>query len=47
MLEALRQDYQAMRTAQMFYGDTPTFENIAERLRSVEKEINSIWEDQG
>lgn len=42
LLEALRQDYQAMLAAQMFYGDTLAFETIVERLRQLEAEINSI-----
>ncbi len=42
LLDALRQDYQAMLTAQMFYGDTLTFETIVERLQQLEAEINSI-----
>ena len=42
LLEALRQDYQAMLAAQMFYGDTLAFESIVERLRRLEAEINSI-----
>ena len=40
LLEALRQDYQAMLAAQMFYGDTLPFETIVERLRRLEVEIN-------
>lgn len=43
LLDALRQDYQAMLTAQMFYGDTSAFETIVERLRLLEAEINSIF----
>jgi hypothetical protein len=42
LLDALRQDYQAMLAAQMFYGDTLTFETIEERLRRLEAEINGI-----
>ena len=42
LLGALRQDYQAMLAAQMFYGDTMAFEFIVERLRQLEAEINSI-----
>ena len=41
LLEALRQDYQAMLAAQMFYGDTLPFETIVERLRRLEAEINA------
>ena len=40
LLEALRQDYQAMLAAQMFYGDTLPFEPIVERLRQLEAGIN-------
>jgi len=40
LLEALRQDYQAMLAAQMFYGETLAFETIVERLRRLEAEIN-------
>lgn len=42
LLEALRQDYQAMLAAQMFYGETLAFETIVERLRGLEAEINSL-----
>lgn len=42
LLEALRQDYQAMLAAQMFYGETLAFETIVERLRQLEAEINRI-----
>ena len=42
LLEALRQDYQAMLAAQMFYGDTLPFEPIVERLRRLEAEIKGI-----
>ncbi|NVZ11271.1 nucleotidyl transferase AbiEii/AbiGii toxin family protein [Allochromatium humboldtianum] len=42
LLDALRQDYQAMLAAQMFYGDTLVFETIVGRLRQLEAEINSI-----
>jgi len=40
MLAALRQDYQAMLNAQMFYGDILPFERIVERLTALEKQIN-------
>lgn len=40
LLVALRQDYQAMLAAQMFYGDTLIFETIVERLQRLEAEIN-------
>jgi hypothetical protein len=40
LLDSLRQDYQAMLAAQMFYGDTLAFEMIVERLRGLEAEIN-------
>ena len=42
LLDALRQDYQAMLAAQMFYGDTLVFEAIVGRLRQLEVEINRI-----
>jgi hypothetical protein len=42
LLDALRQDYQAMLTAGMFYGDIMPFERIAERLAVLEQEINSV-----
>ena len=42
LLEVLRQDYQAMLAAQMFYGDTVKFEEIVERLRILEAAINSL-----
>lgn len=38
--DALREDYQAMISAQMFYGDTLPFERIIERLSDLEQEIN-------
>ena len=40
LLTALRQDYQAMLAAQMFYGETLVFETIVERLRELEAQIN-------
>jgi len=40
LLDALRQDYQAMLDAQMFYGEIPSFERIIERLGVLEREIN-------
>ena len=40
LLDALRQDYQAMLNAQMFYGDILPFERIVERLTALEKQIN-------
>lgn len=40
LLDALKQDYQAMLSAQMFYGDTLPFDHIVERLTALEKEIN-------
>lgn len=42
LLVALRQDYQAMLAAQMFYGDTLAFEVVVDRLQSLEAVINSI-----
>ena len=41
-LDALRQDYQAMLAAQMFYGDTLAFDVIVERLQGLELEINQM-----
>lgn len=40
-LAALNQDYDAMRSAGMFYGDVPSFDRIVERLRQLEIEINT------
>ncbi|MBB0025228.1 MULTISPECIES: nucleotidyl transferase AbiEii/AbiGii toxin family protein [Burkholderiaceae] len=40
LLDALSQDYQAMLSAQMFYGETLPFERIVERLTALEKAIN-------
>lgn len=40
LLNALRQDYQAMLSAQMFYGEILPFERIVERLRALEQQIN-------
>lgn len=40
LLGALRRDYQAMRDAQMFYGESWAFEAIIERLQALEDEIN-------
>lgn len=41
-LDALRQDYQAMLDAKMFYGDILTFDQIVERLRVLEQEVNHV-----
>lgn len=40
LLGALRDDYQAMLAAQMFYGETLPFDRIIERLAALEQEIN-------
>lgn len=40
LLDALKQDYQAMLDAQMFYGNILPFDHIAERLTALEKQIN-------
>ncbi|ACT05321.1 Domain of unknown function DUF1814 [Dickeya chrysanthemi Ech1591] len=40
LLDALRQDYQAMLNAQMFYGETLSFDSIVERLTRLEQQIN-------
>lgn len=41
LLDALRQDYQAMLAAQMFYGNILPFEHVVERLSALEQKINS------
>lgn len=41
LLDALRQDYQAMLAAQMFYGDIIPFNEIIDRLSMLESAINS------
>jgi hypothetical protein len=43
LLDALRQDYQAMVSAQMFYADVLEFGSITERLRKLEHQINSSF----
>ncbi len=40
LLDALREDYRAMLTARMFYGETLPFDHIIERLAALEQEIN-------
>lgn len=40
-LDALNKDYQAMLSAQMFYGDTLSFSTIIDRLSKLEHEINN------
>lgn len=40
LLEALREDYRAMLSVQMFYGETLPFDRIVERLADLEQEIN-------
>lgn len=40
MMEALRQDYLAMKGAGMFYGDPPEFGHIVEHLQELERMIN-------
>jgi hypothetical protein len=42
LLEALRQDYQAMQNAQMFYGAVLSFAEVVERLTVLEQEINRV-----
>jgi len=42
LLKALRMDYEKMIADGMFDGEPPTFDLIIARLRSLEKEINSI-----
>lgn len=41
LLEALRLDYQAMLLAQMFYGETMSFDDIVARLTALEDRINN------
>jgi hypothetical protein len=41
LLEALHEDYEAMHSAQMFYGELLSFEEILVRLKELEREINS------
>ena len=43
LLEALRSDYQAMLSAQMFYGDALGFDEIIERLRALEDQIQQRY----
>ncbi|QWT42252.1 nucleotidyl transferase AbiEii/AbiGii toxin family protein [Dickeya dadantii] len=40
LLDALRQDYQAMLNALMFYGEILSFDDIVERLTRLEQQIN-------
>jgi len=40
LLAALHEDYQAMLNAQMFYGHTLAFDQIVERLTTLEQRIN-------
>jgi hypothetical protein len=42
LLEALRQDYQAMLDAKLFYGKQLAFDDIVERLKLLEVEINRV-----
>jgi len=42
LLKALRQDYQAMLHAQMFYGEQLAFNDIIEVLKLLEVEINRV-----
>ncbi len=42
LLDALRQDYQAMLDAKLFYGEQLAFDNIVERLKLLEVEINRV-----
>ncbi len=39
-LAALRDDFQRMIAAGMFIGDPPVFDDITDRLRTLEKTIN-------
>ena len=40
LLRALQQDYQSMLDAQMFYGETMSFDHMVARLTALEREIN-------
>ena len=40
LISALYSDYQAMLDAQMFYGIRLSFDDIVERLRTLEIELN-------
>jgi hypothetical protein len=40
LLDSLKQDYHAMLSAQMFYGETLPFDRIVERLTTLAQEIN-------
>jgi len=39
-MSALKNDYRQMQ--QMFFEESPTFDQIIEKLRGIEKEINRI-----
>lgn len=43
LLDALHKDYEAMQNAQMFYGETPSFEAIVQRLQELESAINNMF----
>lgn len=43
LLEALRRDYQAMLSAQMFYGEALLFDAIVERLSTLEGQIQQRY----
>ncbi|WP_258876360.1 hypothetical protein [Pectobacterium aroidearum] len=40
LLDVLRQDYQAMLNALIFYGEILSFDDIVERLTRLEQQIN-------
>lgn len=42
LLNALRQDYQSMLDAQMFYGETLIFDHIVDRLEVLQREISHL-----
>ena len=42
LLAALRQDYMAMLSAQMFYGETMQFDEIQERIQALESTLNTL-----
>lgn len=41
ILAGLKEDYGVMESSGMFYGDHPSFEDIVDRLRALELEINA------
>lgn len=41
--DALKKDYEAMKSAGMFYKAPPSFADILERLRALEATVNGSW----